>query len=222
MLCLNILRIKVKNNINKLQKVTLPDGSYIFQLNEGQKISSDNEFINAEVVKLYIEHRQQSLRCLELGSGNGINIFMLAKTFSKWCFTGIELDDSLVSLARENRTLQEAQCKFKHADIKHYNSNEKYDIIISNPPFRKLGTGRLSASYISNIAKFELKCSMQDVIKCVACNLNENGNAYLLYPKDRMNEIEENVARNELNIESTIYNNKLVLVRIKRCSKLMM
>ncbi|OQY38502.1 MAG: hypothetical protein B6226_03595 [Candidatus Cloacimonetes bacterium 4572_65] len=195
-------------------EVILPDSSVIYQDREGQRISSDNEHLNGYLIEQYSSFSEMNLSLLELGSGCGINAFMIKKSFPNYSIKGIEFDDEQVGLSKYNNELQKLDIEFKQADLKTFESCG-YDIIISNPPYRKLGSGRLSSSSKRNLARFEVECTMSDVIESVKRNLKPNGVAYLLYPIDRECEFVKESQKRLLHIIDKVYFDKVLIIGVK-------
>lgn len=74
---------------------------------------------------------------LDVGSGSGLISFMLAQRFPKTTFVGIEQHGPSINQARQSL----AEGPFAHrgefiqADFLQWNTHEKFDFIVSNPPF---------------------------------------------------------------------------------------
>ena len=170
-------------------KVTLLDGSLVYQHNQGQKISSDNQVFNDNLIQRFRCQKGEAKKVLELGVGNGINVIMLKKAFPIWDITGIEIDSEQAQLAIFNCKLQNLSITIHYKDLRRFENEDKYDLIIANPPYKKVGSGKLSAHERTNIAKFELTCTMQDLILAIKQNLTLNGEAWLLHRLERQDDL---------------------------------
>jgi tRNA1(Val) A37 N6-methylase TrmN6 len=197
--------------------VKLPFGKTIFQTISGQSITSDTAFI---VKTALHQFKQKRLSVLELGSGNGIISIMLAYYRSTWIVTGIDIQPHLIKLAKENSRLAEVNTAFLCSDLKSFSTKEKFDLIISNPPYFPKTDGRISPVCERAISRHEIMCTMKDVLKAVKRNLKPEGKAYLLYPMSRINELLVSAKRVDLNFEEKIIfseteNKKKVFVVLK-------
>ncbi len=172
------------NNSN-LQEVELPFGKTILQF-KNQGVSSDSKLLFDEVV----QEQFSDAICLELGCGNGVISLMLAHYHPDWKITAIDIQPELIQLAKKNNRLCETAVLFENGDIKKYSSAEKFDLIFSNPPFFELGKFRLSDDNSRNIARHEIECNLRDVLINIKRNLKLNGKAYLIYPIQRLEQIE--------------------------------
>jgi tRNA1Val (adenine37-N6)-methyltransferase len=197
--------------------VKLPFGKTIFQTISGQSITSDTAFM----VEIVLHHfKQERLSVLELGSGNGIISIMLAYYCPTWKITGIDIQPHLVKLAKENSRLAEVNTAFLCSDLKSFSAKEKFNLIISNPPFYVKASGRISPIRERAISRHEIMCSMHDILKAVKRNLTSEGKAYLLYPMSRINELLGSAKRVDLKFEEKIIfsemeNKKKVLMVLK-------
>ena len=147
---------------------------------------------------------------LDLGTGNGILLLMLAKDFRNLCFTGIEIVKELCDIAIQNFNKLCAYLKENvhfqiiNADYSELGNtlNKKYDMILSNPPYYPNGTGRLSSDFIKAVAKFELSATLGQLLQSIKDYLTPNGKSFVVFPYLRANEFEENCRRSDLKINS--------------------
>ena len=165
-----------------LVPVQLPFGKTIYQTKDGHSITSDSAFL-VKTISDQISH--DNINLLELGSGNGIISIMLSHYHPKWKIMGIEIQKHLVELSRDNVKLSETTPSFTEADLREFSSSQKYNLIISNPPYFQKDKGRISPIQERAISRHEITCDMIDVLECVKRNLEEDGSAFILYPQNR-------------------------------------
>ena len=170
-----------------LTSVKLPFGKTIFQTRCGHSITSDSAFF-VETVSEQIS--QENINLLELGSGNGIISIMLSHYHPKWKIIGIEIQKHLVKLSQDNTKLSETSPTFSQADLRAFTSLQKYDLIISNPPYFPKDKGRISPIVERAISRHEITCNMLDILECVKRNLKKDGRAFILYPQNREHDID--------------------------------
>ncbi|MCB5230554.1 MAG: methyltransferase, partial [Candidatus Cloacimonas sp.] len=178
----------------KLRPVKLPfDGVTIHQNIESQAVSTDTEMLYNAVKEEYLDRIKESKRVLELGTGNGVLTIMLALTFKKWDITALEVQIPMYKLAVENAKAAGVEVDLRLGDLKRFqepDEDAKYDVILSNPPYFKLGNGRISSNLSKLIARYEILCTMEDVLSLLQRALNEKGKGFVLYPVSRAEEIE--------------------------------
>lgn len=121
---------------------------------------------------------------LDIGSGTGLLMLMLAQRH-KGEIRGIELDLPSFKQLKENI----AASKWKDAlkvypgDVREFSFSEKFDFIISNPPFFE---GDLTAaSETKNLAKHSKELTLTQLISVIHANLKDTGSFGILLPYHR-------------------------------------
>jgi tRNA1(Val) A37 N6-methylase TrmN6 len=61
----------------------------------------------------------------------------------------------------------------------------KFDLVVSNPPYRKTGTGRTNVGQEQQVARHETMADAAAVVKASAWALKNKGRAVLIYPSVR-------------------------------------
>jgi len=107
---------------------------------------------------------------------------------------GIEIQESLFELAEKNVKLNNLvkRIDIVRGDLKKIRkifSPEKYDAVITNPPFREPRSGRLSNISEKSIARHEIKCSLRDILKASFYLLKAGGALFMIYPPRRLSQI---------------------------------
>ena len=130
-------------------------------------------------------------RVVDLGTGCGIVPLLLALQQPVAQIYGIEIQESLVSMARRNILAN----GFSHlinivqADLRHLHGEvlgSPASIVVSNPPYRKLRSGRLNLSFEKAIARHELLANLGDVVRAAAKLLPQKGRLAIIYPARRL------------------------------------
>lgn len=88
-----------------------------------------------ELVDLILtENPEESLKILDIGTGSGAIALALAKNRPDWSVTAADISQVALELASENASNQNLNIFFKKSDC-FAEISEKYDIIVSNPPY---------------------------------------------------------------------------------------
>ncbi|MGG7469433.1 peptide chain release factor N(5)-glutamine methyltransferase [Chryseobacterium arthrosphaerae] len=77
----------------------------------------------------------QVLKILDIGTGSGIIPLVLKKYFPEAEVSSIDFSEKALKTAKKNADYLQLSVNFIHADYLHFELQEKYDIIISNPPY---------------------------------------------------------------------------------------
>lgn len=88
-----------------------------------------------ELVYLILaENPKENLKILDIGTGSGAIALGLAKNRPGWSVTAADISQEALELASENARNQNLNIFFKKSDC-CAEISEKYDIIVSNPPY---------------------------------------------------------------------------------------
>ena len=88
-----------------------------------------------ELVELILaDNHEENLKILDIGTGSGAIALALAKNRPAWSVTAADISQEALALASENAKNQNLQIFFKKSDC-FTEIYEKYDIIVSNPPY---------------------------------------------------------------------------------------
>lgn len=88
-----------------------------------------------ELVELILtENPEENLKILDIGTGSGAIALGLAKNRPGWSVTAADISQEALELASENAKNQNLNIFFKKSDC-FAEISEKYDIIVSNPPY---------------------------------------------------------------------------------------
>ena len=160
----------------------------------------------AEEVKSQ-ESRVGSQQSLDIGTGTGLLSLMLAQKNQDALITGVEIDEGAEKQAKENINTSPWKDRINvlQGDVKDHNFPEKFDLIISNPPFYE--NELRSDTDKKNIAHHSESLTLKELLNIIKNNLNPDGNFFLLLPYKRNDEIKKLFRDHELHIS------KMILVR---------
>ncbi|MEW6108409.1 MAG: tRNA1(Val) (adenine(37)-N6)-methyltransferase [Nitrospirota bacterium] len=127
----------------------------------------------------------------DLGAGSGIIGLMLAKKYKASKVLLIELQESLYRLAENNISINDMGERVRAllADIKDIHRNLQpmsYDLVVSNPPFRKPGSGRVSLAEERAVARHEIALKFHDLAEAASYLLKARGRFFLIFHPERL------------------------------------
>ncbi len=94
----------------------------------------ETELLVEEVIKEAKERNNPKTKILDLCTGSGAIATVLAKKTNAKIFAS-DISESALLIAKKNSKTHEAQVKFINSDIFKNFKKEKFDIIVSNPPY---------------------------------------------------------------------------------------
>lgn len=129
---------------------------------------------------------------VDLGTGCGVMLLILLLTKKVGRAFGLEIQEDLASQALRNSFLNGFQDKMHIilGDIrKPPLAGESADVIICNPPYRKVKSGRINPDLRRAIARHEILASMDDILHAATGILRKRGRLSLIYPSVRLVDI---------------------------------
>jgi tRNA1Val (adenine37-N6)-methyltransferase len=129
---------------------------------------------------------------LDIGTGCGIIPLLIVHREPTLKVTAIEIQDSSQAQKNIHQNKMEKQIFLIHGDFLKEAENlepESFDHIVSNPPYRKIQTGRINPDSGKALARHELALSMSSLLDKSASLLKKNGQITLAYPPERLGEL---------------------------------
>ena len=147
---------------------------------------------------------------LDLGTGTGIiSILLSAKTkISK--IIGVEIQKEVADMAKRSVVLNNLQDKIEilnlnikntvnknskktneNSIIEHKLVRESFDFIVTNPPYKKLETGKINEKEYKYISRHEVTANLEDFIQVSKYLLKDRGSFYMVHRPNRLVDIME-------------------------------
>ncbi len=133
-------------------------------------------------------------KVLDLGTGTGILPILLEGRTKGSHFTGLEIQTKSVEMARRSVALNglEEKIDIVEGDIKMactYFGGSVFDVVTSNPPYMNMGGGLQNPSDAKAIARHEVLCTLEDVVREAAKVLRPGGRFYMVHRPHRLTDI---------------------------------
>lgn len=135
---------------------------------------------------------------LDLCSGSGVIPIIIShkKKYNK--IMGVELQPQMYDLFKRNIKFNKLEGKvFSLQDdinniknirkfVKDTCNMEEVDIIVSNPPYKNIGTGITNKDQVKYIARHEVSCKLEDIFLTSSKLIKEKGKLYLVHKPERL------------------------------------
>lgn len=104
------------------------------------------------------EHSEAPLKVLDLGTGSGVIGITLKLERPNWSVVASDVSESALAVAELNADDLGADVSFVHSDLFTDLNNEKFDLIVSNPPYigddEKADMDKSVLEYVPHLALF--------------------------------------------------------------------
>lgn len=137
-------------------------------------------------------------RVADLGCGNGFVGLLMKQDHPNCRILGIEIQDLLLRQATQSAKLNDMQnIHFLRADLRHPPWKKDlcaFDLVVANPPYRKIGTGRLSPDPVRAAARHEICGDVKDFASAASDLLRPGSSALWIYLAERRVDLISDVA----------------------------
>ena len=157
----------------------------ILQKKKGYRFSIDTILLS-QFIKI-----RKNEKAIDLGTGCGILPLLLSYTTKSHTLVGVEIQKGLAELANKNVLLNDLGDRVSILDkdfrgLKNTFLPGSFDVVFSNPPYRKYRTGRVNPSIEKAIARHEIEGTLEDLISMASYLLPPKGRCYLIYSSSRV------------------------------------
>lgn len=144
-------------------------------------------------------------RIMDLGTGCGIMPLILCRRFPAATAVGIDSNDAMAELARENAAgngLEERIVIISAdiLDIRSLFSVSSFDCVVANPPFRTPVSGRVSPKAGRDTARHESTAGMDEFLAAAKYLVKPGGRIFMVYHTDRLAEFIHSARERKLSL----------------------
>lgn len=180
-------------------------------LNYNMKIYQDTELFNFSIdsvllARYAIKNIISDDPILEIGTGNAVIPLIISNDLSNKII-GIELLKDSFDLGIKNVVLnnKDDQITLINCDINNYTPSDKLKYIITNPPFFKINSNRISNDYRKAAARHELYLNVDNIFAFVESYLKSDGIFFMVHRTSRFKEIFNLINKYNLSIKSVSF-----------------
>lgn len=137
---------------------------------------------------------KQGEKALDLGTGTGIIPLLLEARYQGSHYTGLEIQEEMAEMAARSVALNRLEDKIRivTGDIKEASrlfGAASFDVVTSNPPYMNDAHGLKNPDLPKAIARHEVLCSLEDVVREASRLLRPGGRFYMVHRPHRLVEI---------------------------------
>lgn len=141
-----------------------------------------------------LAHARRQDRIIDLGTGCGVVPLVLAFRDSEVRVTGVEIQPELAALADANVRANGLADRIQIVEGDYRNAAglfqpESWDVVLSNPPYRREASGRVNPHPQRAVARHELAGSAEAVFSAGRFLLRKGGRLSVIYPARRLDHL---------------------------------
>ena len=187
--------------------------------------------VDAVLLSDFAKGIKKGANVVDIGTGTGIiSILLCGKTNLNKIYA-IELQEEVAEMASRSVKLNNLENRMEviNINIKDCFSvleKNKYDAVVTNPPYKKHNTGAKNIDKRQLISRHEVECNLEDIIKNGSLLLRDLGEFYMVHRAERMVDIFVTLRKYKLEPKLVRFvhskpNEKpnLILVKAVKCAK---
>ena len=142
-------------------------------------------------------------RVADLGTGCGILPLLLARREPSAQITGVEFQQEMAAIARRNALANGLAGSIDIVDedvnsLKGRFAVSSFDLVVSNPPYRRPGTGKVSPRTGRDRSRHETTATLADFLAAAKYLVKESGRICFIYHTCRLAELMAQAAEQKL------------------------
>ena len=130
----------------------------------------------------------------DLGTGTGILAILLSGKTQDTQIVGVEIQKEVAEMANRSILLNNLENRIQIIceDIKNLKAKYEqgsFDAIVTNPPYKKVGTGKINKKDKKIISRHEITANLEDFISISNYLLKDHGSIYMVHRPERIADI---------------------------------
>lgn len=131
---------------------------------------------------------------LDLGTGTGIIPILLCGKTKLKKIVGVEVQEEVADMAKRSAKLNNLEHKFEIInknilELKSIYDANSFDVIVTNPPYKKINTGIKNENEKKLISRHEILANLEDFISVSSRLLKDKGEFYMVHRPERLSDI---------------------------------
>ena len=157
--------------------------------------------IDSVLLTEFAKDMKKNKTIVDLGTGTGIIGILLTKKVEASKVIGVELQKDVAQMAKRSVELNNLQnvMQILNEDVHSLNlEKNSFDYIVTNPPYKKKGTGIINKEDKQLISRHETTVNLEEWIEVASNLLKDNGAIYMVHRPERLNEIIQDLRKYKL------------------------
>ena len=150
--------------------------------------------IDSVLLSDFAKEIKHGSKIMDLGTGTGILPILLSAKTVDTKIVGVEIQENVAEMANRSIALNKLNDKIEIICENIKNLKDRYeegsfDAIVTNPPYKKLGTGGTNENKEKLISRHEITANLDDFISISKYLLKDKGEIYLVHRPERLVDI---------------------------------
>lgn len=150
--------------------------------------------IDSVLLTDFAKEMKKGANVIDLGTGTGIIPILLSGKTENTNFVGIEIQKKVADMAHRSVEMNDLENRIQILNMDILELKQKYkkgcfDVVITNPPYKKKGTGLINENELEIISRHECTASLEDFIEIASFLLKDLGEFYMVHRPDRLVDI---------------------------------
>ena len=157
--------------------------------------------IDSVLLTEFAKDMKKNKTIVDLGTGTGIIGILLTKKVEASKVIGVELQKDVAQMAKRSVELNNLQnvMQILNEDVQSLSlEKNSFDYIVTNPPYKKKGTGIINKEDKQLISRHETTVNLEEWIEVASNLLKDNGAIYMVHRPERLNEIIQDLRKYKL------------------------
>lgn len=176
------------------------------ELNGLKIIQNKNGFcfgMDSVLLSDFAKEIKKNSTILDMGAGTGILGILLSAKTQDTKITGIEIQPEVAEMAQRSIQLNQLEeriqviCK-NIKQLKEIYEAGSFNEIVTNPPYKKRGTGGINENEAKLISRHEITANLEEFVEMASYLLKDQGSIYMVHRPERLADIMINLRKYKL------------------------
>lgn len=159
--------------------------------------------IDSILLSDFAKNIKHNSKVIDLGTGTGIIATLLCAKTELSKVVGVEVQEEVCKMANKSIMLNNLENKFEIINenilnLKKIYEKSSFDVVVTNPPYKKINTGIINDRDEKMISRHEIKANLEDFIDISTYLLKDKGKFFMVHRPERLVDIFSKMRENKL------------------------